>query len=100
MRMRRRVTGSHREWRANRRHTMHRVLPFNLLLAVMLAACVTVNVYFPAAAAQSAADQIIDTITQGPKESPPQGQSQPTKPQGSTVMPSNSILVVAVGTAL
>ncbi len=47
---------------------MRRVLPFNLLLAVLLAACVTVNVYFPAAAAQSAADQIIDTITQGPKE--------------------------------
>jgi len=34
---------------------MRRVLPFNLLLAVLLAACVTVNVYFPAAAAQSAA---------------------------------------------
>lgn len=79
---------------------MRRVLPFNLLLAVLLAACVTVNVYFPAAAAQSAADQVIDTIMQGPKESPPQGQSQPNKPQGSTVMPSNSILVVAVGTAL
>jgi uncharacterized protein len=77
---------------------MRRVLPFNLLLAVLLAACVTVNVYFPAAAAQSAADQIIDTITQGPKESP-QGQSQP-KPQGSTFTPSHSVLVAAVGTAL
>ena len=78
---------------------MRRVLPFNLLLAVLLAACVTVNVYFPAAAAQSAADQTIDTIMQGPKESPPQGQAQP-KPQSSTLMPSQSILVVAVGTAL
>lgn len=78
---------------------MRRALPFNLLLALLLAACVTVNVYFPAAAAQSAADQIIDTITQGQKASPPQGQAQP-KPQGSTVMPSQSILVVAVGTAL
>jgi uncharacterized protein YdbL (DUF1318 family) len=78
---------------------MRRVLPLKLLLAVLLAACVTVNVYFPAAAAQSAADQIIDTITQGPKGSQPQGQSQP-KPQGSTIMPQHSILVAAVGTAL
>jgi uncharacterized protein len=77
---------------------MRRVLPLNLLLAVMLAACVTVNVYFPAAAAQTAADQVIDTIMQGPKGStPPQGQS---KPQGSIVEPPQSILVAAVGTAL
>lgn len=79
---------------------MRRVLPFNFLMAVLLAACVTVNVYFPAAAAQSAADQIIDTITQGPKQAPPQGQAQP-KPQSSTLEPSSqSILVAAVGTAL
>jgi uncharacterized protein YdbL (DUF1318 family) len=78
---------------------MRRVLPLKLLLAVMLAACVTVNVYFPAAAAQSAADQVIDTIMQGPKDSPPQGQSQP-RPQGSTAMPSHSVLLAAVGTAL
>lgn len=78
---------------------MRRVLPLNLLLAVMLAACVTVNVYFPAAAAQSAADQAIDTIMQGPKESPPQGQSQP-KPQSSTLAPAHSVLVAALGTAL
>ncbi|MEJ0036430.1 MAG: hypothetical protein WDO68_10140 [Gammaproteobacteria bacterium] len=73
---------------------MRRVLPLKLLLAVMLAACVTVNVYFPAAAAQSAADQVIDTIMQGPKGSPPQGQ---TKPQGSTAMPSQTVLVAALG---
>jgi len=78
---------------------MRRVLPFNLLLAALLAACVTVNVYFPAAAAQSAADQVIDTIMQGPKNPPPQGQAEP-KPQGSMVVPSHSILVAAVGTAL
>lgn len=78
---------------------MRRALPFHLLMAVLLAACVTVNVYFPAAAAQSAADQIIDTITQGQKQAPPQGQSQP-KPQGSTFTPSHSVLVAAVGTAL
>ena len=32
---------------------MRRVLPMKLLLAVLLAACVTVNVYFPAAAAET-----------------------------------------------
>ncbi len=79
---------------------MRRVLPLKLLLAVLLAACVTVNVYFPAAAAQTAADQVIDTIMQGPKESaPPQGQSQ-SKPQGSTATPSQSVLVAALGTVL
>jgi uncharacterized protein YdbL (DUF1318 family) len=77
---------------------MRRVLPLKLLLAVLLAACVTVNVYFPAAAAQSAADQVIDTIMQGPKQTP-QGQSQPG-PQGSTTMPPHSVLVAALGTAL
>ncbi len=71
-----------------------------LLLAVLLAACVTVNVYFPAAAARSAADQVIDTIMQGPKGSQPQGQSQP-KPQGSTrSCRSTRCSLRAVGTAL
>jgi uncharacterized protein YdbL (DUF1318 family) len=79
---------------------MRRALPLNLLLAVLLAACVTVNVYFPAAAAQSAADQVIDTIMQGSKEAtPPQGQT-PSKPQGSTLMPQHSVLVAAVGATL
>ncbi len=44
---------------------MRLVLPMKLLLAVLLAACVTVNVYFPAAAAQTAADQVIDQSTKG-----------------------------------
>jgi uncharacterized protein YdbL (DUF1318 family) len=78
---------------------MRRVLPLKLLLAVMLAACVTVNVYFPAAAAQTAADQVIDTIMQGPKDSPPRGQPQ-SKPQGSTVVPEHSVLVAAAGAVL
>ena len=79
---------------------MRRVLPLKLLLAALLAACVTVNVYFPAAAAQSAADQVIDTIMKGPSDSAqPQGSNQ-NKPQGSTVTPSRSVLVAAVGTVL
>jgi len=40
------------------------IVRFNLTLACMLfAACVTINVYFPAAAAEKAADQIIDQVT-------------------------------------
>ncbi|MEP7242167.1 MAG: YdbL family protein [Gammaproteobacteria bacterium] len=63
---------------------MRRVLPLKLLFAVLLAACVTVNVYFPAAAAEKAADQIIDTVTgQGSN----QGANTAPKPQGSTVQP-------------
>ncbi len=35
-----------------------------LLLTSFLAACVTINIYFPAAAAQEAADEIIDDVWQ------------------------------------
>jgi len=34
------------------------------LPAVLLAGCVTINIYFPAAAAEKAADRIIDEIMQ------------------------------------
>ncbi len=90
---------------------MRRALPLNLLLAVMLAACVTVNVYFPAAAVQSAADSTIKEILNGPA-----GQAQPSgstekKPQGSSFQPSlapldpadapqPSAMLVALGTVL
>jgi uncharacterized protein len=84
---------------------MRRVLPLKLLLAVLLAACVTVNVYFPAAAAEKAADQIIDQITQ-PGAAQPQGSNQGTtpapKPQSSTTRPSSQspVLLVAAGNLL
>jgi lipopolysaccharide export LptBFGC system permease protein LptF len=64
---------------------MRRVLPLNLLLAVLLAACVTVNVYFPAAAAEKAADQIIDTVTGQSGSTQPQGSNQTQKPQLSLI---------------
>ncbi len=35
------------------------------LASLAFAACVTINVYFPAAAAEKAADQIIDSVTSG-----------------------------------
>lgn len=44
--------------------------------AAPLAACVTINIYFPAAAAEKAADKIIDEVWQlqrngAPKPAPP-----------------------------
>lgn len=39
-----------------------------LLLVGLLAACVTINIYFPAAAAQEVADEIIDDVWQIKKD--------------------------------
>lgn len=36
------------------------------LLPLVLSGCVTINIYFPAAAAEKAADRIIDEIMQKP----------------------------------
>jgi uncharacterized protein len=70
---------------------MRRLLPIKLLaLSCLLAACVTVNVYFPAAAAEQAADRIIDTVTSQqqknnennpPPKSPPNSRVAPTHGQ-------------------
>lgn len=37
-----------------------------VLAAIGLSACVTINIYFPAAAAEKAADKVIDEIWQTP----------------------------------
>ena len=52
----------------------------SLLSLAALAGCVTVNVYFPAAEAQHAADKIIDAVT-GSSGAPP-AQAPQSKPQG------------------
>jgi uncharacterized protein YdbL (DUF1318 family) len=45
---------------------MRRVLPLKVaLVSLLIAACVTINVYFPAAAADKAADQFINDVTKG-----------------------------------
>src|SRR5262245_48805794 len=57
---------------------MRRLLPIKLLaLSCLLAACVTVNVYFPAAAAEQAADRIIDTVTQKSNQTTPPPNTPP-----------------------
>jgi len=43
-------------------------LILSLAVTLGLAACVTINIYFPAAAAEKAADKIIDEVWQLQKE--------------------------------
>lgn len=42
-----------------------------LALALLQQGCVTINIYFPAAAAERAADKIIDEVWQLKKPEPP-----------------------------
>jgi uncharacterized protein len=73
---------------------MRRVLPLKIALAsLLIAACVTINVYFPAAAADKAADQVINDITGGAKSTPPQSRFVPADDRPNFV-------VAAFGSAL
>ena len=81
---------------------MRRVLPLKILLAsVLIAACVTINVYFPAAAADKAATDYWNDVTGGAnKGSAPQPQSQ-TPPQSNFVPDAEpDVLVAAVANVL
>jgi len=73
---------------------MRRVLPLKIALSTMLiAACVTINVYFPAAAADKAADQVIKDIT-GASATPPTGYFVPAQAEEP------NFLVAALGATL
>ena len=48
-------------------------------LFFLLSACVTINIYFPAAAAQKAADRIIDDVWQ--LKPPVPAKTEPVSPQ-------------------
>ncbi len=75
---------------------MRRVLSLKIALASLLfAACVTINVYFPAAAADKAADQIINDITKGASGTPPQSNFTPPR-EGEEP----NLLVAAIGQVL
>lgn len=81
------------------------------LLGLLLASgCVTVNVYFPAAQAQQAADKVIDAVTGGTdapspaqeqQSKPPSapGAEPPTSDRRATATP-DSVLVAATGRLL
>jgi len=79
---------------------MRRVLPLKIALAsLLIAACVTINVYFPAAAADKAADQVINDITgggsKGASTTPPQSKFVPARSADEP-----NFLVAAFGNAL
>lgn len=74
------------------------------VLCAAVAACVTINVYFPAAAAEKAADQIIDAVTGGITSSgaPARPRATPgaTPPQSHVAPPARSLLVTVLGRVL
>lgn len=81
----------------------------SLLAFALLAGCVTVNVYFPAAEAQKAADKIIDAVTGGagsPASQAPQSRpqaapaAQPPSADRSALAGPRSVLLAATGRVL
>jgi uncharacterized protein len=87
-----------------------RILRLNVALtSLAFAACVTINVYFPAAAAEQAADQVINTVTSGSGASAPNtgasGGTQTSPPPRSQLTGSRQdsptpVLLVAAGRVL
>ena len=72
---------------------MLRYLPLKLAAAcVLLSACVTINVYFPAAAAEKAADRIIQDVW---GESAQPAQPKADDKRGSIVAPVQGVLLAA-----
>jgi len=65
------------------------------LLMVLLVSCVTVNIYFPAAAIQKAADQIVDDVRNIPEPAP--GSKPEQKPDKSSLL--DRVRVVRLGPA-
>jgi uncharacterized protein len=60
------------------------------LASLAVAACVTINVYFPAAAVEQAADKVINEVTSGAKTAPPSGGAtlpRADRPLGLSDMP-------------
>lgn len=76
---------------------MRRLMTLKIaLVSLAIAACVTINVYFPAAAADKAADQFINDVTKGASG----GGSTP--PPQSYLVPAQQrdVFVVAIGNVL
>jgi len=77
-----------------------RAVPFKmarlLALCVVLSACVTINVYFPAAAAEQAADKIIDDIWGQDGKAPVKSDDK----RSGIAEPSHRVLLAAAGSVL
>ncbi len=77
---------------------MRRLMWTKLVFATLLgAACVTINVYFPAAAAEKAADQFINGVWQ-PNATPPAGDQKPADKRSSTAPDSESLPIMVART--
>jgi len=71
------------------------------LASLVIGACVTINVNFPAAATEKAADQIIDAVTGRISSTPPAtGGKQTAPPASQRAIKQPGFLVAAVGNAL
>jgi len=72
--------------------TMKNFLKLKLTAATLLiASCITINVYFPAGAAEKAADQIIDSVIQGGGAVRGTPQTPPVSPPTTTTPPTTQI---------
>lgn len=79
---------------------MSRYLPLKLAaLTLALSACVTINVYFPAAAAEKAADKIIEDVW-GPQQSAPSSQSKDKQTSAVSGAQASDLLLAAAGSVL
>jgi uncharacterized protein YdbL (DUF1318 family) len=70
------------------------------LASVLISACVTINVYFPAAAAEKAADQIIDAVTGAAGAAARPTPAPATPPTGLSRQERDNLLVVMLGKLL
>ena len=59
--------------------------------ATALAACVTINIYFPAAATEKAADKIIDEVWQKQPEHPAVPGEKPADNNPAVINPSGEV---------
>lgn len=62
---------------------------------LMLVSCVTINIYFPAAAAEKAADRIIEDVW-GPRTEPQQAPSEGEQEQSSATKTGHSIIAINI----
>lgn len=85
---------------------MSRYLPLKVAaLTLALSACVTINVYFPAAAAEKAADKIIEDVwgpaaQQGTSKPAEKSLDKPTEKRSAVFEPGERLLLAAAGSVL
>jgi uncharacterized protein YdbL (DUF1318 family) len=73
------------------------ISPMVLLSAMALAACVTINVYFPAAEAQEAAEEFVDKVIGDPQ--PVERQPEPQSPPQSSRTPGFNLMSLIISDA-